>query len=138
MNKNTYLSLILTEVGYEKQTEHTSGGLSDTFQTMGRQGDFRPNHRRVMCNYHLLNFKEQKHCKENAKRFTSLLTPLPSGPIISSHSSKTPHSPFLKFQICNIYKLKKKKKKLGYCVMSQLHRLPWPVNHAVSVPARSL
>ena len=51
MNKNTYLPLILTEVGYGKQTEHISGGLSDTFQTTGRQGDFRPNHRRVMCNY---------------------------------------------------------------------------------------
>ena len=36
MSKNTYLPLILTEVGYGKQTEHTSGGLSDTFQTMGR------------------------------------------------------------------------------------------------------
>ena len=43
--------MILTEVGYGKQTEHTLGGLSDTFQTTGRQGDFRPNHRRVMCNY---------------------------------------------------------------------------------------
>ena len=51
MNKNTYLPLILSEVGYGKQTEHTLGGLSDTFQTTGRQGDFRPNHRRVMCNY---------------------------------------------------------------------------------------
>ena len=51
MSKNTYLSLILTEVDYRKQIEHTSGGLSDTFQTMGRQSDFRPNHRWVMCNY---------------------------------------------------------------------------------------
>ena len=51
MSKNTYLTLILTEVGYEKQTEHTSGGLSDAFQTTGKQGDFRPNHRRVMRNY---------------------------------------------------------------------------------------
>ena len=38
-------------MGYGKQTEHISGGLNDTFQTTGRQGDFRPNHRRVMCNY---------------------------------------------------------------------------------------
>ena len=37
--------------GYRKQIEHTSGGLSDTFQTTGRQSDFRPNHRWVMCNY---------------------------------------------------------------------------------------
>ena len=51
MSKNIYLPLILTEVGYGKQTEHTSGGLSDTFQTTGRQDDFRPNHMRVMCNY---------------------------------------------------------------------------------------
>ena len=66
--------------------------------------------------------------RRDLKRFTSLLTPLPSGPIISSHSSKTPHSPFIKFQICNIYKLKKKKKKkLGYCLLSQLHHLPWLV-----------
>ena len=35
MSKNTYLSLILTSVGYKKQTEHTLGGLSDTFQTTG-------------------------------------------------------------------------------------------------------
>ena len=54
MSKNTYLTLILTEVGYGKQTEHTSGGLSDTFQTTGRQGDFRPNHRRVMRNYPII------------------------------------------------------------------------------------
>ena len=27
--------MILTEVGYGKQTDHTSGGLSDTFQTTG-------------------------------------------------------------------------------------------------------
>ena len=51
MSKNTYLTLILIEVGYGKQTEHTSGGLSDTFQTTGRQGDLRPNHKRVMRNY---------------------------------------------------------------------------------------
>ena len=38
-------------MGYGKQTEHTSGGLSDTFQTMGRQSDFRLNHRWVYCNY---------------------------------------------------------------------------------------
>ena len=43
--------MILTEVGYRKQTEHTSGGLSDTFQTTGRHSDFRPNHRWAMCNY---------------------------------------------------------------------------------------
>ena len=41
------LDFILTEVGYGKQTDHTSGGLSDTFQTTGRQSDFRPNHRWV-------------------------------------------------------------------------------------------
>ena len=51
MSKNTYLPLILTEVGYGKQTKHTSGGLSDTFQITGRQSDFRPNHRWVYCNY---------------------------------------------------------------------------------------
>ena len=45
--KNTYLPLILTEVGYRKQTDHTSGGLNDTFQTTGRQSDFRINHRWV-------------------------------------------------------------------------------------------
>ena len=38
-------------MGYGKQTEHISGGLSDTFQTTGRQSDFRPNHRWVCCNY---------------------------------------------------------------------------------------
>ena len=47
LNKNTYLTLILTEVGYGKQMGHTSGGLSDTFKTIGRQSDFRPNHRWV-------------------------------------------------------------------------------------------
>ena len=36
--------MILTEVGYGKQMEHTTGGLSDTFQTTGKQSDFRPNH----------------------------------------------------------------------------------------------
>ena len=51
MSKNTYLPLILTEVGYGKQTEHASSGLSDIFQTTGRQGDFRTNHRWVVCNY---------------------------------------------------------------------------------------
>jgi len=53
LSKNTYLPLILTEVGYRKQTKHTSGGLSDTFQTTGRQSDFRQNHKWVMCNYTL-------------------------------------------------------------------------------------
>ena len=38
-------------MGYGKQTEHTSSGLSDTFQTMGRQSDFCPNHKWVICNY---------------------------------------------------------------------------------------
>ena len=33
MSKNTYLLLFLTKVGYEKQTDHTSGKQSDTFQT---------------------------------------------------------------------------------------------------------
>ena len=51
LSKNTYLPLILTEVGYGKQTEHTTGGLSDTFQTTGRKSYFCPNHRWVMCNY---------------------------------------------------------------------------------------
>ena len=45
-----------TEVGYEDWRKHTSGGLSDTFQTMGRQSDFFPNHRWVMCNYPLYLF----------------------------------------------------------------------------------
>ena len=51
MSKNTYLPLILTKVGYGKQMEHTSNGLSNTFQTMGRQSDFCPNHKWVICNY---------------------------------------------------------------------------------------
>ena len=38
-------------MSYGKQTEHISSGLSDTFQTTGKQGDFRPNHKRVMRNY---------------------------------------------------------------------------------------
>ena len=44
---------------------------------------------------------------------------------------------FNKFKICNIYTLKKKGKtnKFDYCVMSQLRRLPWPINHAASVLA---
>ena len=42
--KNNYLPLILTEVGYKKQTKHTTGELSDTFQITDRQSDFRPNH----------------------------------------------------------------------------------------------
>ena len=29
-----------TEVGYGEWRKHTSGGLSDTFQTTGRQSDF--------------------------------------------------------------------------------------------------
>ena len=44
MSKNIYLTLILTKVGYEKQTEYTTGGLGDTFQVMSRQNDFHPNH----------------------------------------------------------------------------------------------
>ena len=40
-----------TEVGYGGWRKHTSGGLSNTFQTTGRQSDFRSNHRRVICNY---------------------------------------------------------------------------------------
>ena len=39
--------MILTEVGYGKQTEHITGGLSDTFQTTSRQSDFRRNHKWV-------------------------------------------------------------------------------------------
>ena len=42
-----------TEVCYGEWRKHTSGGLSDTFQTTGRQSDFRLNHRWVMCNYPL-------------------------------------------------------------------------------------
>ena len=38
-------------MGYGGWRKHTSGGLSDTFQTTGRQSDFRSNHRRVICNY---------------------------------------------------------------------------------------
>ena len=38
-------------MGYGKWWKHTSGRLSDTFQTTGRQNDFRSNHRRVICNY---------------------------------------------------------------------------------------
>ena len=40
-----------TEVGYGEWWKHTSGGLSDTFQTTGRQSDFHSNPRRVICNY---------------------------------------------------------------------------------------
>ena len=40
-----------TEVGCGEWRKHTSGRLSDTFQTTGRQSDFRPNHRWVCCNY---------------------------------------------------------------------------------------
>ena len=40
-----------TEVGYGGWRKHTSGGLSDTFQTTGRQSDFLSNHRKVICNY---------------------------------------------------------------------------------------
>ena len=46
--------MILTEVSYGKQMEYTIDRLSDTFQITGRQSDFRPNHRWVMCNYPLL------------------------------------------------------------------------------------
>ena len=45
-----------TEVGYGDWWKHTSGGLSDTFQTTDRQSDFRPNHRWVMCNYSFFFF----------------------------------------------------------------------------------
>ena len=38
-------------MGYGKQTEHTTGGLSDTFQTISRQSDFRPNHMWVLCDF---------------------------------------------------------------------------------------
>ena len=40
-----------TEVGYGGWRKDTSGGLSDTFQTMCRQSDFRSNHRMIICNY---------------------------------------------------------------------------------------
>ena len=40
-------TLILIEVGYGKQMEHTTGELNDTFQITGRQSDFRQNHRWV-------------------------------------------------------------------------------------------
>ena len=33
MSKNTYLPIILTDVGYGRQAEHITGGLSDIFQT---------------------------------------------------------------------------------------------------------
>ena len=33
------------EVGYGDWRKHTTGGLSDTFQTTGRQSDFHPNHK---------------------------------------------------------------------------------------------
>ena len=49
--KNTYLTLLLTEVDYGKQTEFTTCGLNNTFQTTGRQCDFRPNNMWVMFNY---------------------------------------------------------------------------------------
>ena len=42
------------EVGYGDWRKHTTGRLSDTFQTTGRQSDFRLNHRWVMCNYPFL------------------------------------------------------------------------------------
>ena len=41
------------EVGYGDWRKHTTGGLSDTFQTTGRYNDFHPNYRWVMCNYPL-------------------------------------------------------------------------------------
>ena len=65
MSKNIYLPLILTEVGYEKQTEYTSGGLSDTFQITGRQRDFRPNHRWFMYNYPLIIYSLQIFLKDH-------------------------------------------------------------------------
>ena len=43
--------MVGTKVGYRDWRKHTLGGLSDTFQTTGRQSDFRPNHMWVMCNY---------------------------------------------------------------------------------------
>ena len=39
------------ELGYEDWQKHTIDELSDTFQITGRQSDFHPNHRWVMCNY---------------------------------------------------------------------------------------
>ena len=50
--------MVETEVGYGGWRKHTSGGLSDTFQTTGRQSDFRSNHRRVICNYPLFYLME--------------------------------------------------------------------------------
>ena len=37
--------MFLIKEGYERQTEQTSGGQSDIFQTIGRQCEFRPNYR---------------------------------------------------------------------------------------------
>ena len=49
-----------TEVGFRDWRKYTLGRLSDTFQTTGRQSDFRPNHRWVMCNYPQKRKKESK------------------------------------------------------------------------------
>ena len=48
--RGVFVTAVL-EVGYGDWRKHTTGRLSDTFQTTGRQSDFRPNHRWVMCNY---------------------------------------------------------------------------------------
>ena len=40
-----YCSNVKGEVGYEIQKDFTLGGLSDTFQNMGLQSDFGPNHK---------------------------------------------------------------------------------------------
>ena len=42
------------EVGYEDWRKHTIGRFSDTFQTIGRQSDFRLNHRWVMCKCNIM------------------------------------------------------------------------------------
>ena len=53
--RGVFVTAVL-EVGYGDWRKHTTGRLSDTFQTTGRQSDFRPNHRWVMCNYPKLLF----------------------------------------------------------------------------------
>ena len=45
------------EVGYGRLTVQTSGGQSDTFQTTGRQREFRPNNGWVYCNYLFFGWK---------------------------------------------------------------------------------
>ena len=47
------------EVCYGDLQKHTSGGLSDTFQTTGRQSDFHPNHKWVICNYSYIQIYTQ-------------------------------------------------------------------------------